>query len=156
MLFASVASVQASPLSPAPPKNCLPLPLELAGWAAPATAMNDRRPFGLEKAVVVSLVPTAAFTFPKPPERAPDPKSFSNSVTISLKRAGVYRLLANSGVWLDVVSSSGVQPSLSHRHGPACSGIRKMVDYRLSAGSHIIQISGSSTDSAKIMMIRVG
>jgi hypothetical protein len=154
IIFVANAQTLATP-SLAPKQNCTPLPLALAAWNAPDATIKTDMLILLEKPIIVPLQPTINIRFSKPPERTPDTESFSNSVKISLKHPGVYQLAAEKPVWLDVVAPEGIEPSLSHQHGPTCSSIRKIVEYKLAAGSHIIQISGSKTASIKIMMVRI-
>nr|WP_179220809.1 hypothetical protein [Sphingomonas laterariae] len=40
-------------------------------------------------------------------------------------------------------------------HGPACSGVRKMVDFRLKAGRHVLQIAGSASPAIALMVTRL-
>ncbi|PZO77611.1 MAG: hypothetical protein DI632_08755 [Sphingomonas hengshuiensis] len=59
------------------------------------------------------------------------------------------------GAWIDVVDGTHGVASVDHGHGPACSGIRKMVDFDLPAGTHVVQITGSREDSLTMMVARL-
>ncbi len=45
--------------------------------------------------------------------------------------------------------------SVAHAHGPDCTGVRKMVDFRLSPGAYILQLSGATEASLPVMIVRL-
>jgi hypothetical protein len=45
--------------------------------------------------------------------------------------------------------------SIAHGHGPDCSGIRKMVDFRLEAGSYVLQIVGNGAPTVRVLVASV-
>jgi hypothetical protein len=45
--------------------------------------------------------------------------------------------------------------STAHGHGPNCTGIRKMVDYRLTPGPYILQISANGQPQMTVLLARL-
>ena len=45
--------------------------------------------------------------------------------------------------------------SVAHGRGPACSGIRKMVDFALEPGLYVLQIAGNGGPSLPVMIARL-
>jgi hypothetical protein len=69
---------------------------------------------------------------------------------------GTYRVVLGSRAWIDLVTARGTPvPSAAHSMGPACTGIRKMVDFALGAGSYTIQLSGNAEQAISVLVIRL-
>ena len=131
------------------PTPALPLPAELAGWARPVAARSgDAVPIG--QAMTVTLVSAPAFA--APPEKAPSVGSFGGTLAVTVTTAGRYRVALGAPVWIDVVREGKVLASTAHGHGPACSGVRKTVDFALTTGRYTVQLSGSATSSATVLV----
>jgi hypothetical protein len=45
--------------------------------------------------------------------------------------------------------------STAHGHGPNCTGIRKMVDYPLTPGPYILQISANGQPQMTVLLARL-
>ncbi|KQT32406.1 hypothetical protein ASG29_11500 [Sphingomonas sp. Leaf412] len=67
-------------------------------------------------------------------------------------RAGTYRVGLGSAAWVDVVRAGKPLASSAHGHGPACTGIRKIVDFRLQRGRYILQLSGSAAATVPVLI----
>ena len=69
--------------------------------------------------------------------------------------------MLGSAAWIDVLrdptlGTSGVAPpipSVAHAHGPDCTGLRKMVDFDLMPGRHLLQVVGNSTAVLPMMVV---
>lgn len=70
----------------------------------------------------------------KPVTLALENGAASRSLTIAT--AGRYGVAAGSKVWIDLVANGTTQTSVEHGHGPACSGIRKVVWFDLKPGTY--------------------
>lgn len=57
----------------------------------------------------------------------------------------------SEGAWVDVIKGTASVASVEHGHGPACSGIRKIVWFTLSEGLHTIQIANAPQATIRIM-----
>jgi homogentisate 1,2-dioxygenase len=60
-----------------------------------------------------------------------------------------------SGAWIDVLKGKAAMASVAHGHGPDCSGIRKMVDFRLSPGRYTLQIAANGEQTLPLMIARL-
>lgn len=71
--------------------------------------------------------------------------------TLSVKVPARVGIALSDAAWVDVVDGRTVLASVEHDHGPACSGIRKIVWFDLVAGVHLIQIAGAPGREIRIM-----
>lgn len=143
-------------------KPAAPLPAELAGWASPAplTAATDKA--GLDKAMLVpgtaaalTLAKTADVRYPIQPEKPGGSVSHGGLVGFTIKEAGTYRVALGSAAWIDLIEGGKPVESIAHGHGPDCSGIRKMVDFPLKPGRHLLQLSANPTADMTVMVARL-
>ncbi|MGN6375073.1 MAG: hypothetical protein ACTHMG_05905 [Sphingomonas sp.] len=142
-LFLAMAAPQSCPAA----GSAAALPSALRGWRDAATAPNIGRAFevqGADPTTVRGLLPgdvahggTAAL------------------VPFEVDAAATYRVALSEGAWVDVVSGEAVLPSVAHRHGPACSGIHKIVDFRLPRGRYALHLSGMNAPSVRVLITRV-
>ena len=56
---------------------------------------------------------------------------------------------------LDLLKGKKPIASTAHGHGPICTGIRKMVDFPLERGRHVLQIAGSPGSTIPVMVARL-
>lgn len=134
------------------PEPCVVPPM-LKGFATPLSPpagakVTPALPIG--RAVRVPLAKDAAL--PVKPDRAPAAGTFAGAFGFTVKTPGRYRVVVDGPVWIDVASSDRVMGSVAHGHAPACSGARKMVDFELSAGFHVVQLSGATTAAATVLV----
>lgn len=86
------------------------------------------------------------------PGRSADAGSNAGMALFQVARAGTYRIALGAPAWIDVVRAGRALPAAAHGHGPACTGIRKMVDYRLSPGRYILQLTGAQATTLPVMI----
>lgn len=132
---------------------------ELAPWTRPAPFAAGRDGGGaprlaLGQAVNLTLPATAQVRFAPPPSRAHAAGAHAGLVAIDVPRAGTYRVALSTGVWVDVIRGGKAVASTAHGHGAACTGIRKIVDFALTPGRHVLQLSGSSSPSLTALVVR--
>ena len=87
------------------------------------------------------------------PDREPNVFLFGGMVPIEVKKAGKLTVALDSGAWIDLVRDGHAQKSVSHGHGPACSGIRKMVDFDVTPGRYLLQIVNAPTATIHAMAV---
>lgn len=87
------------------------------------------------------------------PEREPDVHKFGGMVPIEVKKGGRLTVALDAGAWIDLVRDGAVVKSATHGHGPACSGIRKMVDFDVTPGRYLLQIVNAPTDRIHAMAL---
>ena len=73
---------------------------------------------------------------------------------LTIATAGRYGLAAGSKVWIDLVAGGTAQTSVEHGHGPACSGIRKVVWFDLKPGTYELALSKGEAASVRVLVVR--
>jgi len=156
-------SGQAQP--PAAPSACtaaVDLPPALAGWAAPGAlkaAADVKRSATARltpgKAVAIRLLPTLKVVYPLRPEKPGGSVSYGGLTSFTIADEGIWRVALSSGAWVDVVKDGTASQSVAHGRGPDCSGIRKMVDYRLTPGTYTLQIAANGSDALTLLVARL-
>ncbi|WP_156360138.1 homogentisate 1,2-dioxygenase [Sphingomonas sp. Leaf10] len=150
-------------LSQAAPAACTtvaPPPAELAGWndRDKVTAGADGGRATLltpGTAVTGTLLPTADLRHVATPEKAGPVDSRGGLFAFTVATPGRYRVALGSAAWIDILTDGKPVASIGHSHGPACSGIRKMVDFQLGRGRHLVQIAGSRDRAVALMVARL-
>ena len=151
--------IPAAPAAPACPATPASLPPELAGWATATPVTAAATAAGLAKAKIpvssradVALQPAAQVQFVAP-EKAPAANSYSGLVGFSVPAARTYRVALGAGAWIDVVRDGKPIESSAHSHGVACTAVRKMVDFALTRGDYVLQISGNRAAMISVMIL---
>lgn len=76
------------------------------------------------------------------------------AVTLRIAEAGTYGVALGIGAWIDVARDGRSLDSVGHGHGPACSTIRKIVDFRLEPGTYTVTLSRTTEPAARIFVFR--
>ncbi|MGJ3630031.1 hypothetical protein AB5I41_31865 [Sphingomonas sp. MMS24-JH45] len=101
--------------------------------------------------------PVAASAGARPAGRAlgkpPASDAAAGLAMFQVARPGTYRIALGTPAWIDVVRAGQPLAAMAHGHGPACSGIRKIVDFRLRPGRYVLQVSGGGTSPVPIMIV---
>lgn len=141
------------------PSTAPALPPELAGWsksisrtAATTAGTAARASLPLGQAAQLRLTPTPGVRFAIRPEKSGPPASNGGLASFTVTRPGIYRVTLGSGAWVDVVRDGKASASIAHGHGPACSSIRKMVDFRLMPGRYLLQVAGNADPVIPVMV----
>lgn len=156
MVGAAVTMGLASPLgaqmaAPAPCATPAPPPPAFAGWEKRAP-LADGGTIAIGQSAALALVSAPRFAIA--PGHAPATGTFGASLRFTVATAGTYRVAVGSAVWIDVVQAGVSLTSTAHDRGPACSPVRKIVDFRLAPGVYALQVSGSATPSVGVMIVR--
>ncbi|MFY7837681.1 MAG: hypothetical protein ACOVQ0_15510 [Novosphingobium sp.] len=77
---------------------------------------------------------------------------YSGSAAISVTQPGTYEVALGNPAWIDVAKDGVVLTSINHGHGPACSGIRKIVGFALQPGTYEVRLSRSDRDAVQVMV----
>ena len=145
---------EACPATPVAP------PAGMEGWlrAAPAragAAASVAAPLALGSAATATLLPTSGVTYAVRPEKPGSAASNGGIFAFDVPAAGRYRVALGAGAWVDVLSGTTPAVSVAHGHGPACSTIRKMVDFDLKPGRYLLQVAGNATATLPLMVSRL-
>ena len=137
------------------------LPAEMAGWSTKSDIASATDAKGLPKAqlapgraVTASLHHTRDVAYVTQPEKPGGTVAYGGLLELVVKDAGTYRIGLGSGAWIDVLQRAKSIQSTAHGHGPACSTIRKIVDFPLQPGRYAIQISANADPTVAIMAWR--
>ena len=167
-MIGAVVLVAGAPLfaqGASPESGCaLPLaaPAPWIGWRDPAPLIAAEKPDVRPSAVLapgrpasVTLAPSHDIAFSVTPAKPAGPTSYGGMLTLTVPTAGTYRVAIGAPAWIDMVSGGQAVAAVAHDHGPACSGIVKMVDFVLPAGAATIELSGAPTPVTTVMAVRV-
>ena len=138
-----------------------PLPPAYAAWAsksdlaaAGAAADLPKAQLVPGKAITAHLMPTRQVAYVTQPEKPGGSVSKGGMFEVKIDTAGVYRFASGSGAWVDVLKDGKVLESVNHMGGPACTGIRKMVDFPLEPGRYVLQISANADAKLPILLAK--
>lgn len=150
-----------------PPDTCTakaPPPAGMEAWAAPRPLAAARREGDLARAAVVpgqaitaGLAPVAQVQYRVPPEKADGPATFGGLYRLTVSEAGTYRVASSAAPWMDVFAPGDSTPARTVRfgHGPACTGLGKMVEFDLKPGEYLLQFSESLTPDPELMVVKL-
>ncbi|MBV9158847.1 MAG: hypothetical protein JO097_21485 [Acidobacteriaceae bacterium] len=110
--------------------------------AMDARAANRAR-FATGQAGSPAAAPDGEVAYVTLPKGAGEAASFGGMATFEAARAGVYRVALEKSAWVDVVADGKPAPTVRFGRGADCSGVQKAVEFRLDAGPHVIELSGS-------------
>lgn len=158
-LVATISDARAQEPGPACSSKPANLPQQLAGWSSrrplvAAGEASELRAATLEigSAVDAALKPTADVRYVTRPEKPGGSVSYGGLFHFVVPRAGTYTVALGSGAWIDVLKGKTALRSITHGHGPECSGIRKMVGFKLTPGRYTLQLAANG-DAALPLMI---
>jgi len=161
LALAAVAA-EAPPTQAACPATSVGLPAELASWSTPqplAAAKSADATSGatltLGQAADLALSPTPDMRYAIRPSRPGGSVSHGGMAQFTVAKAGTYRVVIDGAAWLDVIADAKSLESVSHGHGPDCSGIRKMVDFKLVPGRYLLQIAGNGAPKVRVLVTSV-
>lgn len=130
------------------------LPKSLSAWSAATAGKAAIGSIAVDRPFMVQLQPTDAVQWANRPAREPKPNTRGGVAKFKIGAAGTYQVAISDRSWIDVVGSKGPVTSIGHGHGPACSGITKIVRFKLSSGEYRLQLSGSTEPEAKVLISR--
>jgi hypothetical protein len=163
-LLAGSAAAQAAHPNTVPKEDCparVAPPPAMAGWTRPSPLPAARSEADLAKAtltlgqaITAGFAPVQAVTYRVPPEKADGPQVYGGLYRLQVTEAGTYRIASSAAPWMDVFIGTAPVKSAAFGHGPACTGIGKMVDFPLQPGVYLVQFSESLTPDPEIMVVR--
>lgn len=142
-----------APVKPEGPLAAWENPVELAAAGRDRDLAAAKLPVG--QAARVALLQTPEVRYALRPEKPGGSVSHGGMVAFSVAEAGTYRVALGSGAWVDIVADGKAAISTAHGHGPACTGIRKMVDFALEPGDYILQIAANGAPQANVLIARI-
>jgi len=116
-------------------------------WGHPA---GSTLAIGSEAAL--ALKPAAKVDFKPALARPAKDGTFGGYFPVDVAQAGHYRVALSQGAWIDLVLKGARLKPADHAHGPACSGIAKIVGFDLQPGRYWLQLSGAKQASIDAMV----
>jgi hypothetical protein len=109
-------------------------------------------------AVAARFAPVGRVKYRVPPEKADGPATYGGLYRLTITEPGTYRVAASAAPWMDVFAPGSSTPMRTAHfgHGPACSGIGKMVEFALQPGDYLLQFSESLTADPELMVVKTG
>jgi hypothetical protein len=141
--------------TPAPVPTCgavdAALPANYAPWRSPAPAGGTLHP---GTAVQIAMRPIAELQAAVPPHQARDGGATMGArLDLEIGTAGTYEILVDHAAWIDLVQGGTALRSTARAQALPCSTVRKIVDFSLSPGRYVIQLSGTAAASARLLVI---
>lgn len=134
-------------------------PPELSAWStrtALSAGTNTRTApvIVVGRGVDLRLSPADGVATAVPAARPAEGGDTAGLALFQVTRGGTYRVALGGAAWIDVVRAGRTLPSVAHGHGPICTGIRKIVDFRLTPGRYVLQLSGSAAAALPVLIAR--
>jgi len=146
LLALGLAVPASAQLPPAPLCTNAPVP----GFAPGQARLSDALPVG--RAVELALKPADDVAYPVPLARGAAAGTQGGVFALEIKTAGTFRLLLSGRAWIDLVRDGAAVVSTEHGHGAPCSGVAKIVAFKLEPGRYQLQLSEAET---RTMVVKV-
>ena len=154
----AVESTSAQAVCPAAPT---PIPQAYERWtAARAVASAESKdgaaqsPLAMGEGTELRLHPDGEVTYLTLPKGAGEAASFGGLAQVIVGQPGAYRLALGDFVWVDLVRDGKPVSTAGFGHGPACTPIRKVVDFDLQPGKYTLEVSGSKSRTVRLMIMK--
>ena len=149
---AEAAPPSASPPAPPPPLCAEPAapPAGLEAWGRPVPAT---RSIMAGTAADLMLADVVDLRWATPPARAPIGGTYGAVLSVTIWRAGQYRLALSARASVALVKDGRPVAAGAVSGGPPCSGIRQIVDYRLKPGQYALQLSGAAGPEMTLLLV---
>ena len=106
-------------------------------------------------AATAALHPTRDVHYITQPEKPGGSVAHGGLIAVAITEAGIYQVSLSSGAWIDVLKDGASVESSAHAPGPACTGIRKTVQFALGAGRAVIQLSGNPDAAIQVLVTKI-
>jgi hypothetical protein len=137
-------------------------PAALSGWTAEAHVVSADKAAGLVSArlklgqgSMVTLHPTRSVAYVTQPDKPGGSVASGGLLSVSITDAATYQVSLSSGAWIDVLQNGKPLISAAHAPGPACTGIRKTVQFALKPGQYVVQLSANADPLIQVMVSKV-
>jgi hypothetical protein len=168
LLTPASALAQGKKPNTVPPETCTgvaPPPAGMEAWSSPAPPLPaaaseaDLAQASIKpgQAVAARFAPVADVKYRVPPEKADGPATYGGLYRLTVAEAGTYRVASSAAPWMDLFAPGSTTPTRAGHfgHGPACTGLGKMVEFALQPGDYLLQFSESLTQTPEIMVVKL-
>lgn len=146
MFFPLVALLMGGQGQVAPCPAIVAPPVALSGWTTTAASP------GIGKRFTVAGLPNVAGLTTEEVARG----GTAAIVHIGIAKPATYSIALGDRAWIDVSQGGKLLVSVGHEHGPACTGIRKVVRFALGAGAAQLRLSGINSPAITVLVARDG
>jgi hypothetical protein len=161
MLASGAAGAQEMQAAPKCTEMVAPPPV-LAGWTSKQDVKSALKADGLAQAALtidhganVTLHPTRDVSYVTQPDKPGGSVASGGLLSVAVATAGTYQINLSAGAWIDLLQDGKAILSTAHAPGPACTGIRKTVQFPLQPGRYVLQLSANATPDIEVMVSRV-
>lgn len=105
-------------------------------------------------AAKVALLSTPKVEYPAPPEKPGGSVSHGGLLAFTVSEPGTYRVALSTPAWVEVVKDGKTVQSGAFGHGPECSSIRKIVEFPLTAGAHVLELAANADKTTDVLIVR--
>jgi hypothetical protein len=136
------------------------LPPAFSAWGQPASAVAAGATAAdatrIEPEVAAEIRLLSAITPALAPGRSrPVDNAHAGLLVVKIPGAGKWRVGLSGPAWIDVIGTDGKPvASAGHGHMAPCTTLKKVVEFDLPAGDHLIQISGNPGPTLKLLVSR--
>jgi hypothetical protein len=82
------------------------------------------------------------------------PKAGAIETRVKIRKDGIFGIALDQDGWIDVAPDRGkALHMVSENRGPRCSGIRKIVRFRLRAGEYRVTVNRLKASQARLMLV---
>ena len=136
------------------------LPPELSRWnmrlpLGAGTAPRNAPVLAIGRAADLKLFPLGEMQPRIAPGKVPEAGSYAGLAMFQVVQPGTYRVALGHKAWIDVVRGRAGMPSSAHMMGPRCTGVAKLVDFRLRPGRYVLQLTGAPAQVLPATIVRV-
>ena len=106
----------------------------------------------IDRAVQLSLAPTAHARFFLAPQRAADRSGYGGvAVFLGVPKPAVYQVTVSEQAAIDVFENGARLKPIASTGAPGCAGVRRSARYRLAPGDLVlVEVSGAADPSIKL------
>jgi hypothetical protein len=127
-----------------------------SGASLPATAGKDAASAPAiepERLYELQLSPQSEVAFAHAPsKKALNDGAYAGLARVHISRPGVYRVAINGPFWIDVIAAGKVLVSGDFTGNHACKSVSKLVEFQLSAGDVLLQLSGAGQAHVRVAL----
>ncbi|MDI2091311.1 hypothetical protein [Commensalibacter oyaizuii] len=142
--------------------SCAPLASNMVSWNKPVSIRSAQNISNIQHATIqvgqtinATLFPTRSVQFPVPTEERGGSVSFAGSLQFNITKKSTYRIITDGRPWIEMVQNDKTIPSIKHQHGEKCWGMEKVIDFSLTPGRHILELTGNGKENIKFIVIPV-
>jgi hypothetical protein len=140
------------------------LPADLKPWAGarakvtanaalPETGAAELSALQVGTPAAVTLQPTAAVRLVLAPEQVRTPDNpHAGLLRLVVPATGAYRFSSSTPLWVDIIRAGKAVPSTAHGAMAPCTTLRKVVEFPLALGEHVVQLSGNPGPDVIVMV----